>query len=673
MRIVAGFLLSIAVCLPSVAHAETQSETLTARVDAAIAGAAAGKDAEALRSWISASFAQETYDGAMKGARGAFLTGSGNGTDQALLLSQMIKHAAPDTSFRFAACAPQTFAFVPGPLAAAPFDIDELAGAVEDADVQAAVRELAALRREAGEVARDQSRWIADALASAALPTPPRDVSVRHVWLQAQDGQTWRDLDTTTADGAAPCSAVETFDTLPEAFFHTVEIALVVERRTDAGVVATPAVKRSLRIADIAAAEIVAGFGEPMGLVERRIDAETQRIVYTPVLRVDGDTTTGEPVMLPFVPEGIGKAIARSLGGAIAALGGDAEEDDQDQSVTGVWLAFDMKGPASQRSLTAVIVDRVGFAARQSGQVATAELQPFVYVPGDYAAFAAFWQIGVLTGIQQADLPAAEIDLDTLDGVSRGLDELLRLFPAIRRDFGIAAAGDATLLVAGLEPVGTEGSAFTLTLNALHVPGGGTDVEAAAADAAALLAAETMLAALAGGELHAAADSRSVLEAARRAGTALAVFRPGDDARVAGASRDALARLQARLDAGYAVLAPATAPRVGDEAVIAWLTVDPGTGLVRDEHQSGRHAAAVEYQINTSRSISTWERFRRFSCAVMRPVVVAGALVYGATGGAAGGDLLKVVAKTAQAAAENRKKTEAAAKIACSGGSGAPP
>ena len=100
MRFVAGLVLSAALLLPASLAADAPS--YGARLDTAIAAAAGevgGDPAKAL-AFVAGATAYEPYQGALRGARGAYATGRGNSVDRALLLQAVLKPAAS----RFAQC-----------------------------------------------------------------------------------------------------------------------------------------------------------------------------------------------------------------------------------------------------------------------------------------------------------------------------------------------------------------------------------------------------------------------------------------------------------------------------------------------------------------------------------------------------------------------------------------
>ena len=685
----AGLIFALAAGGHSMAWAEEAQPTLNARLDAGLAAVGAeAADPAAARTLVAARTALEAYEGVQKGARGAFLTAGGNSLDQALLLEDLIRRSKPEARLRFAACELEDAEALAewgtvAARAASPGTADRgaaLAAAIADPELREAVTAALALHAEAAKEQGETAAYLAGGLAAAAYA--PLDAATagvaalrHHVWLQAEQDGAWQDFDTTTADGAAPCAAAETYDALPDAAFRTLRIRLIVERRSAGELAEETMLDSTMNVADLVTARVAFGFGEPMGLVEPG-EADVESAVYTPVLRVDNVSVEGTKLRLPPPVKDLAVGMADAIGG----IGEDepAEEDSGD-GVSAAYLDFAFAGPGEPVHLTSAVFDRLGPAARRN-EAATAALAPLEVAGGDYAAIDALWQIAVTAGPArgEAALPEGTLDLATLDGLSGAFDGMLRLFPALREDLGGGAGDGASILIGGLTPFAAEdgAAAFRVVLDALHVPArAGADAASAAADAAAIPAAERLLAGLAGEALARAENAGTVLSVARSAQKKLVPFAADPAAlAVAGASADAAARMAEDLAAGRIVLAPDSAVVMDGRSVIAWWTIDPLTGLVRDRHENGRHSETVEYETTNTPGLTAADRFRRFACTIVRPLALAGAIIFGASGGTAGTDIVKAAVKIATAADETRKKGQAATKIACmgQGGQGAP-
>lgn len=100
----------------------------------------------------------------------------------------------------------------------------------------------------------------------------------------------------------------------------------------------------------------------------------------------------------------------------------------------------------------------------------------------------------------------------------------------------------------------------------------------------------------------------------------------------------------------------------------AWWSIDPRTGVIRDEHESGRHWEFAEYTANNARTVGYAERFRRFACSVSRPIMLAATLWWFGSGfDPAAGSLLEELATAAETAEANRRRGEEARQAACAG------
>jgi hypothetical protein len=653
--------------------------TLTERIDQGIDQVRAELfwDAETARQWVADHITFEPYDGVLKGARGAYLTRRANSADQALLLVTLLNDAA--LTFRFAAC---DLTATADPVAPTELPDDQLATIaaelttdLTDSELKDAILAVPGLRA----TQRTESARAADELALALQSAPIRAQSTsqasatQHVWLQVARGGTWADLDPSTADGAAPCPAAETWDALPQRMEHRIVVRLMVEQRVGASAVESEALRVELPMGEVATARIAFAFAEPAGLLEPAPEAVGALVGYTPVLVVDNQVTSGTPLYLPR-PRGAGGTFGdeiNDIGEDILGSPDPGTLATEDAPYTAAWLQLELTSPTGPTvAVRSDVFDRVGVVARASGSANSAPVAPLTEIGGEYGALSALWQIGLLTGEVAAPEAAADpsLDITAFDGISGQLDGLLRTFPSVRRDLGGEPVVGPSVVLAGLEPSisATGAQGVRLVFDAVHVPGTtGADRLSAARDAQAVLGAEALLTAFVGLDEDDVEDAGGVFRLTRDAGSPLVLLQPGDVPLIERASAAALARMGQRLDAGLSLLTPSVAPTADGTTRTAWWTVDPSTGVVRDEHESGRHSQTVEYSGTTERSLTMGERFRRIACKITGPVVIAASLVFVATGGQIGGDVLKNVAKTAQLTEERRRQGEEARKIAC--------
>ena len=693
----------------------TPTATLDERLAAAIAddASALAGDPRASREFVAARIGYAEYDGVLKGAVGAYLTGTGNGADQALLLAELLGASASALATRFAVC-------VPGEALAAELSaqaadseagrglaldhLEEIRDQIEDTELATAVSEVLELRSDLQlDAARDADR-LSGALFEAGYVAPESDTSGgnTHVWLQAQIDGGWVDLDTTSADGSARCEVERTLEALDETRQHLVRFVVSAEQRTDGILETSELIDAGFPTADLAASRISLLFAEPADLIEEA-DPASALASYTPMLLIDGESLPASgSIELPRPAETLGGGIADTvggLGGLFDELPSSIEEDETDDSSgglfggddgglfggvggaeevsaaepTAMWLDIELMSPDGDLVTRRIeLFDRIGVAARAAGDEAAADLEPLEEVAGEYAPTATVWQVGLLVGEATA-AEAAEVgafDPSTIESYAEQLDAQLRTFPAMHRDMGGKGTFPA-LLVASLGPALDPDSqpVTSLAFDAAYIPSAPPlDEQAAAFDALAVMTAERMLGAVAGTDDGTAADSGAILAGAWADSVELVSLAPGDSADLVTASPGALARIEARLQDGYSVLVPERPVSVDGVPASAWWVIDAASGVVRDEHENGRHSESAEYTINTGQSLSTMDRFRRFGCRIARPVATAALLLFLGTGAGGGSPLyepLSEVVEAANAAREAEAGRKAAEQAAC--------
>ncbi len=688
---VASICLTVIVCAVNLgpgAHAQggspSPARSLSARIDAAIVSAADSlhDDPDAERAWVANNVARQSYDGELKGARGAFLTRAANDVDAANLLGRLLD--ASGVTYRFATC--DTVPGSPSPadgwqIAAGMLAIDfvpELAAAVDDPELQQAFRAVADIRDAERAASAAETKSLAASLETRPLiagyeATPestqatPTGAAARHVWVQMAWGAEWRDLDPTTSDGKPPCSPTAQLDSLPDDWDNRLRVSLEVERRMNGRLTTTDALSVDLRTADVVASSLTFTFGETSGISRPIPWTVGSLAAYTPVLLVDGKATTGTTVHLP--PSSRDRDPLSDVF-ASPAPGGALNEPDP---VTGAWLRIELVSPnGSVVQMRSQVFDRIGVAARMGGEAASAPVNQLTEIRGDYPEVGALWQIGFLLGETRAPEVAADgtVQPAVMDRLPAQLDQLLQIFPSAYHDLGGQEAGPMVLL-AGLSVTDTpDGLGSRLVLDALHVPGKPpSDASAAARDAEAVLGAESLILRLLDLQPVPSSDATAVFDAARAEGIPLRWLVPGDGPSIPGASADAVARMAQRLREGDLLLTPASVPEEAGVSQTAWWVVDPLTGVVRDEHESGRHQVG-ENAVEDQTAVRAAKAYEPMSCRLGGVLVLAAFLL---TVGLPGlqsppAQLIGAIAKTYAAAEKNRQAGEAALKIACRGG-----
>ena len=472
------------------------ARTLTERIDDGIdrLRAELRGDPEAARAWVADHIAPERYDGVLKGARGAYLTGRGNSADQALLLANLLRDAGVDT--RFATCDTAETPDDDRPPAIELDRAESIAAHVSDPGLRAAILALPRRYAEQRRTTQRDAAELAEALALVpfppwAPPEPAPEEPKPHVWVQVGVSDSWSDLDPSTSTGRAPCDAAETFDALPEAMFHRVRISLALEQWMGEALTRPVALTAEFATADLATAHIAFGFAEPLGLRERAPDSPSTPRSYTPVLDVEGALTFGTPIDLP-----------------------GADPRAEVDPVSAAWIALELTSPDGKSTkLASEVFDRISTAVRVNGYAARRWVTPLAQIDGEYPALAALWEVGLLLGPNQAAEAAMDgsVDVTTLDGISG----LLAACCACSRQSSATSAREAavpSVVMVGLVPtVSPDGdSGIRTVFDVLSVPGTKpVDAGSAARDAEAILGAEATLADLVGTPAGVLDDARA--------------------------------------------------------------------------------------------------------------------------------------------------------------------
>ena len=671
--------------------------TITGRVETAIAGWAMelGGDPVAVTGFVADHVRSEPYDGVFKGAGGAYLTGAANAADQALLAASLLSGSPAAPPIRFAYCAldeatgnalATEWAAEPVPVPAVD-SLEEVVTEIPEGELRQALEEVVAFHSDVSAQADEDAAALAADLEAAgwqAVPPVPPTLT-EHVWLQADIDGVCADFHSSTPDGAPPRAAMETFEALPPAMAHRLTIRVIAEHLTGGVLEETTRLELARATSELATARMAFAFGEPAGLIgaARASDADW---AYTPVLRVDNETIAGEPLSLPAIQSTTGAAFESAAEGLGGLLGGDGAEDagggllgglgSDEQAVeapavdspTGAWLELELERPHDDALIVrSEIFDRVGAAARQAQPAALTPAE-LATIGGDYAAMQSLWQIGLIPGPNLAPEGVPSLDgvlLTSFDGHSGSLDALLRSFPGWQGRWR-GTPGLPTVLLLGLETdVDGSGEADErVILDALHVPGRyPTDASGAARDAYSALVAEAMLHSAAADEADPLGSATGVFRAARAAGTPMLHVADVADLDTVQASEAALARLGERVAAGYTAVVPATPPTVGKASATSWFLIDPVTGIVRDQHENGRHTeygerAGVEGGTKPGLLRSTWNSACRLGKSYGMAVMMAVVLV-----SPAGGD--NAVRSAVQQTVEQQKRLDRARAAAC--------
>ena len=223
--------------------------------------AALGKDPSRIFEYVRDNIAFEPYVGLLRGPRGTLLAMAGNSADRASLLASLLASSGQRIRYAHGTLpAPMAQQLVASMWAERSSPAPSAANAVTP-DVNAAgERFMAGLQRD--------STLLRDTLKKAGYPTGS-ELAVTsesllkeardHYWVQLWQNGAWTDMDPLFED-AAPgqvfAKAEQTFDALPEALFHRIEVRVRLEEYPGE----TPATREVLRStatsAELAGAEI---------------------------------------------------------------------------------------------------------------------------------------------------------------------------------------------------------------------------------------------------------------------------------------------------------------------------------------------------------------------------------------------------------------------------------
>lgn len=408
--------------------AVAQSPAPTAAVPDAIADLAAslGHDTERIFRWVQEEIRYEPYPGILRGARGTLLARAGNSADQAVLLADLLK--ASSVPVRYVS-GPLTPAASDALMAATVVDTATARHGIEqavlsEADLAAGIHPdlpSAADPSDAGiapdvlaqilQGAEDDSQampsvaqgqlegTIAELLAAltSASVTLPSSVSSmpdqersRHVWVQADPGAGWIDMDPSIPSGVPGDTIGEvdtTLDVLGTDLRHRVDFSVLAESFVGGGLTQQAILQWDAFADELVHRGVVLAFVRPTAAPDVNFlgaglsDATT----YVPALFV-GDSALLSPTAISIGTGGGG-------GGGLfgGALGGGGGEGLVDGETTAVWLEVRVTVPgAKPRVARRRIFDRIGQAMRDSGAVDPSVILPAELVdlgPGQEAEY----------------------------------------------------------------------------------------------------------------------------------------------------------------------------------------------------------------------------------------------------------------------------------------------
>jgi len=641
--------------------------------DLTAAAALLPADPLALRDHVAATTGLAPYYGALRGARGTLMAHAGSPIDRTMLLAALLREKGWPVRFARATIPEAAAAALAArlgemPVPQHPIDFDLGRGAVDMAALDIKAAELDARS------AATQANWTAmiDAAAAdgvdlaavldTALPPPTTGVDVRatlaaqwldHVWVQVQVHDAWQNLDPNRVEGLATLTPRTSASLWPD-LIHSLTIEIGIERFVDDALenvrvggwsAELPVIMDAgvpgfaVRIGSENGAPLIDGsapletVGPAMGAAMDDYYRQADTFVPTLVLTT-GETQVGEPfgrdgTILPSDPSArLARAVGGGLGGASGTLddlfGGAPATTAAPMVMTAVWVDIGWGGPdAPDRKERRYLMDRIGLAARQAGQVDAAALDATssevgLLLSGELEFVAAGGPIAqglttqnmidtltanasVFEDVARARILQKPISFRLLNDLHRYPGELLALHHGIQ-DLALRLAPDLPLRQAGPRIVASqtrfwpEGDTKRVVRHGfdLIAPGRMVSLTATGARAhamqrrfgAILTAYEVAFGKVVEPDICPActvrpADAVSTLDAAQSESVPLALVSPEDaDSQLAALALapDLAARLRTVAAAGDWIVVPTRPPAGYDSADLGWWRVDPETG-----------------------------------------------------------------------------------------------
>ena len=366
---------------------------------------ALGTDPRAAFAFVRDSIRYDPYRGVLRGADGTLAARSGNASDRALLLHDLLAAMGVSSRFAFGTLAPEVaaslvdhaFDRLVAPLPdAAGLTFAALDGAAIE---QRARRDYARLRTALGDRM--------DAMAPVSIQSALMDVTP-HTWLQVDEAGTWVDYDPSLPDatpGQTLTTATKTPDAMPVEEQQAVTIRVISETLWSDGIYDELLLEQRLDAASAAESSIFLYFqpdGGGSGLSP--FDSVGAAAAWVPVLMVDGVAQAG----VPF-PIGGGEDGGGGGGGGFADFGGALGGGAFPPALLSLRLSVAREVPGQPpREATHVLLDRVSGEARAAGAIDPTLLPALPEGPGGPLAFGTIHHVLVSTGGADARLQAID-------------------------------------------------------------------------------------------------------------------------------------------------------------------------------------------------------------------------------------------------------------------------
>jgi transglutaminase superfamily protein len=594
---------------------------------------ALGPGLEPAFTYVRDAIRYEAYAGVLRGAAGAYRARAGNAADRALLLARLLEMKKVKTRYAF------------GTLSAA--DQDRLWRRVFDTGIPLAQgltggggptdSGKAFRRRVHARASRDYSvvrAALGDRLPPVTRPTREEVLAEMnpHVWVEAEVGGQWIDLDPSFPDqkpGIPAVKAERTAAEMPADLYQRVSIRLVLEQLHDGKLEPATLLELSRNAVDLVDQQVFVvhapGKPVPLGGLGASLGGY---VTWTPAVWIGGDFNWGKTFTIEekggaAAPGAAGKG---GLAGALDAL--DAEPAPGAAAVPGPpvfvaeWLEIELSGPGMPRETARrALAERGGAAWRASRPLDPTALKPLRSDAGGPVALRAQHNVWLSAGPH--DLKAYA---DALQDLAIASMDFEAGEPPAEDDFGAAAWPTAlqnftwmvwtdNTVIPGLND--TPGARVYADRPRIAIFSSGPDVDdgfqmqidlrrddlralASAPGMAGVLAGKKLWFALLQGALeHEAiaealaalgADPRGVeTTSSRLAADGVVVLAPGSSPAAAPRPPDPEtgARLASALGGGALVVAPLSGLWAGG----AWWEIAPGSGDARAVGDLGLHAS----------------------------------------------------------------------------------
>jgi hypothetical protein len=657
-----------------------QGPSPAAAVPDAIADLAAslGHDPERIFRWVQEEIRYEPYPGILRGATGTLRARAGSSADQAVLLAELLSAssipvryvtgsldpAASDALMASTGVDTETARQVIERAVLSEADIaagihpdippaDGSSDASLSPEVMAQILEAAEADQEAmGRVAKDQlegtTKQLLAALTSTgvALPTGvspmPALEAARHVWVQADAGSGWLDMDPAFPSavlGDAVGVSDTTLDALPDELRHRVDFAVLAESFVGGALTKEAILRWDASADELAYQGIALAFVRPDAVPDVNFlgaglsDAAT----YAPALVV-GDNTFLAPRYVSI--GGSGGGGGGLFGGALGGGGGGLTDGE----TTALWLEVGVTVPGSApRVARRTIFDRIGRTIRDGGVVDPYAIPPAELVDLGAGQAAEYLPCGAVYAFSvNGSTMNLKALIEGLDYRMPGAGSLLaagwqgtrdQLRSDLIESIGSLPFDDAPSVVAWVVTPKPDGS--ELRQDILHRTFGTVALSDRAPSAAPALVAGVLghvaerLAAgdgLPSGDLAGTAPVSvgSLFQMAQEQGIPLRAL-TGDIPPDLSLGGEPAALIGAALDSGSIVVVPERPLTVAGIPRLGWWIVDPLTGQTVDQLDTGGGEIVEETEILTVNS-AEWQAARAMSqlrLGLMRNIVRA--------------------------------------------------